>query len=314
MPHEVESMFYVDEVPWHGLGVQVAEAPDCAAAIRHAGLDWTVSQAPVIVNSRPVPDYRANVRGADGAVLGIVGSRYQVVQNQDAFRFTDELLGQGVRYETAGSLYNGKRVWVLARLPKNFRLLGDEVDSYVCFTNSHDGKGSVRVVVTPVRVVCRNTLNVALKQARYAWAAPHVGSVFGRLDAARRTLGLADEYFEALRKASEEMARARLIDDQWEQLMRHLFPVKPDGGEQHKEGVALRRRMVRELHDRPDLADYRGTAWAAVNALVDYADHVYTRPVTTAAQETHFGNVLNGRELVNKGMAWLSDQLDLSLR
>lgn len=314
MSHEVESMFYVGEVPWHRLGVKVAGAPNSEEAIRVAGIDWTVSQADILVGNRPVPDYKANVRSSDGAVLGLVGSRYRVVQNRDAFRFTDELLGQGVRYETAGSLYNGKRIWMLARLPKNFRLLGDEVDAYVCFTNSHDGEGSVRVVVTPVRVVCQNTLNLALKQARYSWATPHIGSVFGRLEAARSTLGLADEYFEALRQASEEMARARLIDERWEQLMRHLFPVRPEGGEQHKEGVALRRRMVRELHDRPDLADYRGTAWAAVNALVDYADHVYTRPVTPATQETHFSNVLSGRELVTKGMAWLTDQLDLSLR
>lgn len=170
------------------------------------------------------------------------------------------------------------------------------------------------MVVTPVRVVCHNTLNLALRQARYSWAAPHTGRVFERLEAARSTLGLADAYFEALRKASEQMAKAELIDEQWEQLMCHLFLVKPDGGEQHKAGVALRRRTLQELYRRPDLANYRDTAWAAVNAIVDYADHVYTRSISPTTQEAHFSNVLSGRELVNKGMAWLIDQLDLSVR
>ena len=118
---------YVREKPWHGLGTEVAEAPTSADALRFAGLDWTVRQEPVF-NCRGgiIDGYRANIRSTDDAVLGIVGERYKVVQNADAFRFTDELVGGEARYETAGSLRGGKQIWLLARMPER-KIAGDEV-------------------------------------------------------------------------------------------------------------------------------------------------------------------------------------------
>ena len=130
MPAEVESMMYVREKPWHGLGTEVTEAPTSADALRFAGLDWNVRQEPVF-NSRGgiVKGYKANVRDSDGSVLGIVSERYKVVQNEEAFKFTDELIGGEVRYETAGSLREGKQIWLLAKLPER-RVAGDAVDPY----------------------------------------------------------------------------------------------------------------------------------------------------------------------------------------
>ena len=118
MPAEFDSkldtMMYVREKPWHGLGTRVEDAPTSADALRLAGLDWTVEQRPVFLENSPtpVPNYKANVRDKDGQVLGIVTDRYQVVQNADAFSWTDELIGGEVRYETAGSLKGGKKILV----------------------------------------------------------------------------------------------------------------------------------------------------------------------------------------------------------
>ena len=140
MAAEVESMFYVRRVPWHGLGTRVEEALSSEEALKAANLDWKVVQEQIFTeDGRLVKDYFANIRDRDGKVLGVVSGRYRIVQNRDAFAFTDELLGRGVRFETAGSLKEGRKVWILARLPKQYRLAEDLVVPYLVFSNSHDG-------------------------------------------------------------------------------------------------------------------------------------------------------------------------------
>ena len=126
MAANVETMFYVREKPWHGLGTEVKEAPASREALRLAGLDWNVIQEPVYTyNDTVIPGYKANIRDRDREVQGVVSNRYKVVQNWEAFAFTDELLGEGVRYETAGSLMGGRKVWILAKLPNEYIIEGE---------------------------------------------------------------------------------------------------------------------------------------------------------------------------------------------
>ena len=166
MAANVESMFYVREVPWHGLGTMVQEAPTSADALRLAGLDWEVKQRSIqVCGGAKIENFKANVRSTDGKVLGVVSDRYQIVQNTEAFSFTDELVGGDVRYETAGSLQDGRKIWLLAKMPTR-KVIDDEVEPYLCFSNTHDGSGAIRVCMTPIRVVCNNTLNLALNTAR----------------------------------------------------------------------------------------------------------------------------------------------------
>ena len=166
MPANVETMFYVREKPWHGLGTEVQEAPTSADALIYAGLDWEVVQKNVYTeNGSLIPGYRVNLRSTDNAALGIVSDRYKVVQNEDAFQFTDDLLGAGVTYETAGALQGGRKVWMLARMPHRYIIAGDEIAPYLVVMNSHDGSSGIKVAMTPIRVVCQNTLNLALDSA-----------------------------------------------------------------------------------------------------------------------------------------------------
>ena len=184
MSANVESMFYAGrEKPWHGLGTQVEEAPTSADALRLAGLDWTVQRKPIqVCGGRKVDNFFANVRSSDGAVLGVVSDRYQVVQNAEAFAFTDALIGgEGqVHYETAGSLMGGRKIWLLAKLPDT-EIVGDKTEPYLCFSNTHDGSGAIRVCMTPIRVVCNNTLNIALNGAKRAWSVRHTGDIQAKL-------------------------------------------------------------------------------------------------------------------------------------
>lgn len=180
MAANVETMFSVRVTPWHGLGEIIQEAPTSDDAIRIAGLDWRVIQSELICkeNGQVIDGFKVNIRDTDKKTLGIVTDRYKIVQNSEAFAFTDALLGEGVRYETAGSLASGRRVWMLAKLED--RIITDElIEPYLVFTNSHDGTGAVRVAITPVRVVCQNTLNLALQTAERQWSCAHKGDIQG---------------------------------------------------------------------------------------------------------------------------------------
>jgi len=215
MAANVETMFSVREKPWHGLGTIVMEAPTSADALRLAGLNWNVVQEPIYTDfNERIKGYKANVRDSDRKVLGVVSDRYKVVQNTDAFSFTDELLGKGVRYETAGSLQEGKKVWLLARLPREYMIAGERISPYLVFSNTHDGSGSVKVAITPVRVVCNNTLNLALSTAKRSFSIIHMGNIQDKIQEAKDTLFMAEEYMDCLGVEFEQLRRQKITDEQ----------------------------------------------------------------------------------------------------
>ena len=238
MSANVETMFYTREKPWHGLGTMVMEAPTSADALALAGLDWNVIQKPVVTEDGiPIPGFKANLRDTDEKVLGIVTDRYKVVQNIDAFSFTDELLGEGVTYETAGSLQEGRRTWLLAKLPQRYIISGDEITPYLVFMNSHDGTGAIKAAMTPIRVVCQNTLNLALSTAKRYWSTNHTGDIRGKMEDARYTLLYADQYMAELGKAIDSLTRVKLTDRQVYEYIDALFPLLENPTEQQKKNI-----------------------------------------------------------------------------
>lgn len=245
MAHMIETMFSVREKPWHGLGTIVMEAPASAEALKLAGLDWKVVQEPVYTDNRElIKGYKANVRSSDRRVLGVVSDRYKVVQNTDAFSFTDELLGKGVKYETAGSLQEGKKVWLLARLPKEYVIAGERISSYLVFSNTHDGSGSVKVAVTPVRVVCNNTLNLALETVKRSFSMIHTGNIHDKIQEAKDTLFMAENYMDNLGIEFEQLRRQKMTDAQVKEYIELLLPMEKEPTPiQSKNILKLRRDM-----------------------------------------------------------------------
>lgn len=304
--HDVESMFSVREVPWHGLGRIVSEAPDSEQALVLGGLNWAVNQQPVYVkpgrNYEEVPAYFANTRATDGKVLGIVGERYRILQNREAFAWTDALMGEGVRYETAGSLGGGKEVWLTAKVPEVFRILGDEVQTYILLTNSHDGSRAVRAAVTPIRTVCRNTLNLALRKAKRMWATKHTGDMSSKVQEARRALGLVRDYMQELNSLAEVLHAMQVRPDDWSAMVKKLMPVEE--GELKSAGVIERNKARQKaLYDRmlvPDLEPHRWTAWGAVNAVADFVDHAKQIRPTATSEERRFRKVMWGHEMLDE--------------
>ena len=301
MSHEVENMFYSGrEKPWHGLGVSVESAPTSADAIRLAGLDWTVKQSPVYTEQGfEIPGYRANIRDIDNTVLGMVGDRYKVVQNKEAFDFTDAMLGEGVKYETAGSLFNGKRIWLLANMPKA-QILGDDVIPYLCFTNGHDGYHSIKICLTPVRVVCNNTVNFALSTADRAWSTRHVGDLNSKMQEARRTLELANTYMKELAVVSDQLANTTVSEDEIRKILDNTFPVAPEATERTKQNAEDMKQSFMICMLAPDLVKFAGSAYQVAQAAADYADHRAPKRTTANYQEKNFSNILDGHVVVDK--------------
>ena len=300
MSANVETMFYVRETPWHGLGTRVEEAPTSADALRLAGLDWRVEQQPVtLADGTAIPGYRANVCSTDKKVLGVVSDRYKIVQNEDAFSFTDELIGGDVRYETAGSLSGGKRVWLLAKMPAE-KIAGDEVDPYLCFSNTHDGSGSIRVCMTPIRVVCNNTLNLAMNTARRSWATCHTGDMETKMQEARICLEMAGKYMDDLAVYADQLANTRVTDDQIQQILNEMFPVEEDAGSRKKTTVEKAKEEFMVCYLRPDIAKFLGTAWGVVNAMSDMVCHSEPRRKSDTYRENNWGRIMDGHKMIDR--------------
>lgn len=308
MAANVESMFYVREVPWHGLGIKVMEAPDSRKALIVAGLDWNVLQEPIYTeNKEVIGGYKANVRDSDRRVLGVVTDRYKVIQNREAFAFTDELLGAGVRYETAGSLQGGRRVWMLAHMPHEYIISGERISPYLLFSNTHDGSGAIKVALTPVRVVCSNTLNLALSTAKRSWSMIHTGDIKGKLQEARDTLLMAEKYMDSLGKEFEVLRKKSLTDKQVMEYIETLLPVEENATPQQKRNMKrLQEDMKMRYFDAPDLQDVGKNGYRFINAVSDFATHA--RPLRKSAnyQENLFARTIEGNPLIDKAYQMVS--------
>ncbi len=302
MAANVETMFSVREKPWHGLGKIVMEAPTSKDALRLAGLDWNVVQEPIYTEFNEVVEgYKANVRDSDRKVLGVVSDRYKVVQNADAFSFTDELLGKGVRYETAGSLQEGKKVWLLARLPREYIIGGERISPYLVFSNTHDGSGSVKVAVTPVRVVCNNTLNLALDTASRSFSMVHTGNIQDKIQEAKDTLFMAESYMDCLGAEFEQLRRQKMTDAQVKEFIELLLPIEKDSTQiQSKNMLRLREDMRKRYYDAPDLQKVGNNAYRFINAVSDFATHAKPLRRTANYNENLFARTIDGNPLIDK--------------
>lgn len=275
-----DNMFSARQVPWHGLGTVVEEELLAAEALKAAGLDWEVILAPAIAEVPGLGDQPTNAFFPMAEINGqyefignatrVVSDKYELFQNVSAFSFLDNLVDQGLKYSTAGSLRNRAWVWATAKLPQTILLGGEEEhDVYLLISNSHDGTKAVKVDVTPVRVVCQNTLNLAWGSARRSWSARHLSSIEGRVEEARRTLDLSFSYLDDW-KINAELLLATVFDDK--QLIDLL-----DNAVEESPRDDIHKTTIRSLFaDSPTIKGTiaEGNAWGAVNAIGEYFDHV----------------------------------------
>lgn len=302
MAAEVETMFYVREAPWHGLGTKVEEALTSKEALIASGLNWKVEQKEIFTEDGvTVQGYYANVRNTDYKVLGVVTNRYQIVQNSEAFAFTDSLIENGVKYETAGALKDGKKTWILARLPETYRMVDDKVVPYIVFSNSHDGAGAIKVAMTPVRVVCQNTLNLALNTASRIWSTNHTGDIDSKMDDAKMTLFMAKSYMSELTKEAKRLNARKVLDDEVEEYIKELLPIPTNASELMERNVInLRNDMRMRYFYAPDLQHVGNNGYRFINAVSDFATHAKPLRETASYKENLFLKTMEGNPLIDK--------------
>ena len=291
-----------NNVPWHRTNYTLVEdAMTSEEALKKAKLDFDVVQEPVYdVYGKVIPGYRANYKSDDRTLLGMVSGRYKVVQNTESFAFTDALIGDKCRYETAGSINNFRTTWLLAQLePRNY--LGDRFNNYLCFMNSHDGSGAIKVCVTPVRVVCQNTLNMAIRTAKRSFSIKHIGNIESKLQAANDTLKLSDDYLTNINLEYMKLAKAKMTAKKVEQLWEQLFPIDKEKDTQRKiTMMETQRQAMREAYKADDLANFVGTGYGVINAVSDMVSHSEPMRMTDSYFGNLFGKVMEGHPLLDK--------------
>lgn len=287
MAHLVESGVYANEVPWMGLGDGRVLHDDegegrklyADEAITKGGLDWEVGLVPVEYRGQTVEGKFFTVRDRDDKVLGVVGRSYRPVQNREGFALLNDLVDSDeVGIETALALRGGRTVAIVARRPDDVLIAGETHVPYLVFTNSHDGTGSVKMLASLVRVVCANTLNMALSGAKNVHRVRHTASATSRIHEAREALKISFDYSDTLAVMGEDLVATKVSDREFEKFLRELVPT-PEPGEAGENARAISgrertREKIRGVYRGADnLANIRGTAWGVLNAVAEYEDH-----------------------------------------
>lgn len=284
---------YWGEAPWHRLGEKLDAPATAEEAITAAGLDYEISLTSVAtVDGMMVPKTKAIVRYDNQTVLGVVSDRYVPVQNRQAFGFLDAVVADGgLRYHTAGALGQGEKIFLLAKLPGHLRVKQTEdiVEKYLLLSNAHDGSAALRVLFTPVRVVCQNTLSMALRQGHgQGVSIRHNGDLAGKIRDAQRVLGLATQFYDDAQTKIDRLASLSPTQAQLDTYFKVLYPdpLKDDDNGKARQT----RERLHELfgggigHDMPGIKD---SWWVAYNAVTEMLDHRTYRGRSEAERATN---------------------------
>ena len=310
MPHELSivdgkaEMFCAGERPWHGLGVVLPLLVSSFEAIQAAHLEWEVALRPVaavtkkedepgiivadsmhgmageeIASYLDCPDHQATVRTDLNQVLGVVGKRYKPLQNREAFTFFDNVVGAGEAiYESAGALFGGRRVWILAKLREDLVIGGgDRIKPYLLLVNSHDGSQAVRMFYTPVRVVCNNTLTATInrRQVGEGVVIRHTESMNGKIELAQQVLGMAQAEYRSLKNSFNLFYNHKLDLDGAKKYFTAVFELDV---EDSKNDRLTSDELVAAFEggrlDTSAEATPEGSVWRAYNVATHRVDHV----------------------------------------
>lgn len=277
MAHHIEStdnLFFVGATPWHGMGTELPSLATAAEAIAAAKLGWEVIKEPVITaGGKELADKFITVRSDTQDPLGVVGSQYSVLQNAHAFDFFDAVTQDphGPKYETAGSLWGGRKVWMLAKMPEMMEVVkGDEVAPYILLSNSHDGSSAIRIQFTPIRVVCQNTLNMAHSGKDKTFKVRHSGDVILKVSQAQDALGIIRHTVAETLEVYKALANTSPTKDEVDAVLAQLFPdTKTDRAKLQRERVL----SLAEAGIGNGNSKIRGTAWALYNGVTELVDH-----------------------------------------
>lgn len=302
-------MMSVRETPWAGLGVTLDSPPTIEEAIGAAGLDWEVKLKPLFAH--PAKDdafvwespqqvaSRATVRASDGMILGVVGHHYTVVQNREAFGFFQPFLdAKVVELEAAGTLYSGRRVWVLAKITQDPTEVapGDGIERYILLSNSHDGTLAVRVGFTALRLLCSNQLHFAHSTSRLL-RVRHSRNVHDALEMVQQAMDVANREFATTVEQMKAMVRKGVVDVDIAKYVREVFKPKVfvTHGEEEKYDEEGAKRLVAKIiplfeEENERTPQASGTVWTLYNGVTNYLSHERGRNQDSRVDSLWYGD------------------------
>lgn len=301
MPAVIDSMMYVGETPWHGEGVRLNKPPTITEALEYSGLNWEVEKLPTFYDpfnnrNRGIPtNHFVTIRTDTNQVLGHVSKQYGILQNREAFAPFEPLLDMGFNLETAGAIEDGKKVWVLAKSPDSYMVGDDEIEKYTLLYTSHDGSSGSVFRPTGVRVVCRNTIELALsRQSQWEYKLKHTSSIKDRV---KNLTGILERCEGDFKAAIDDMKRFQDTDLTPEMLNTYLEAVIPFLKNRDKESVPelgiFVRNTAKPVYEKIVDNFYNGrgnngrTLWDAYNAITEYYTH--DKEYKDWVKQTQFG-------------------------
>lgn len=284
MSANIDTLLYVGETPWHGLGTRYESAPTSAEEIiKGAHLDWTVAADTMMTEHHDkVQNYHAIYREDNNQVLGVVNKQYpRLVQNTDAFTAFDNLIGSDVSVETAASLGLGEKIFGCFKINEKYKVVDDEIEHYLVVFNDHlKADGKITILNTPVRVVCQNTLSAALQNnlLKYRISCSHDEAINESL--AKHVLEAAERSKKMLQDEAETLLSRKVSREDVEKILDELFPyIKVDGESEHNRAnertAMIRETFLTKCMGADNLANYRGTHYQVFNALTDFTQHYF---------------------------------------
>ena len=293
MAHMIETIAYAGETPWHGIGVQVPADLSPEQMLKKAELDWTVRKVPAyatVAGKQVAVGRSALVRDSDDTILDVVSDDWNVLQNHEAFEFFHDFVANGdMEMHTAGSLRNGQLVWALAKVHDSFELFkGDQVDSYLLFSNPHKYGWSIDVRFTPIRVVCNNTLTLSLNTASKNFVKISHRRQFSG-DEVKETLGIAKEKLAKYKEMAQFLGGKTYNVVDLTKYFKQVFPVT-GGPDKKKEMSVSASKALDVIHTQPGAQFAEGSWWSAFNTVTYMVDHVLGRSQDNRLTSAWFGN------------------------
>lgn len=299
MPAAVDTMFYVKETPWHGLGERFEDAPTISEAIEASGLEWEVGLKDLYTGDGELVPSRATYRKDTGHILGVVGPRYTPLQNKDAFDWFQPFVDNNeASLHTGGSLHGGEKVWVLAQLNRdNMEITrGDEIQKFILLSNSHNGTTAIRVGYTPIRVVCANTLAAAHMCGDSKFMRiRHTSKTASRLEQVRDIMDNINAEFEATAEQYRFLASKQFTTYGLEKYVKTVMGVEKTPNEDIKTRTRKLLDQVLELTEnaRNNMPGVGGTWWGAYNAYNEYLNYSKGRTRDNRMDSLWFGSSAN---------------------
>jgi phage/plasmid-like protein (TIGR03299 family) len=299
------------EKAWHNLGQVVEQAMTAEEAIKNANLDYEVKKAPLYAgieklsttlpttpeeiseipkeyDFQPYEDKISTYRTDTNEVLGIVGGRYEIIQNREAFGFFDSIIdSKEAIFETAGALGKGERIFVTAKLPNDLVVKGEPIEKYIILTNSHDGSSSIIAGFTNVRVVCNNTLQAALHNLDNKVSIKHISGAKDRLAEAHRVMGIASKYMDSVQEIFDAMSKKTISDEDMKNYITKIFTPKILKPTPEKELLELSTRAQNMIdstyqfaltHETQTTEATKNTVFGAYNAISGYYNYIKSFP------------------------------------